>query len=107
MIKAIYHRKDNKLTIEGHASSGEAGHDLVCAAASALVYTLAAFVTNMATNEQVKNPIVNLNEGNAEVSCKPSNKLKAAATLVFDSICAGYDLLASQYPENITYEIRV
>ena len=27
-------------------------------------------------------------------------------TLAFDTICAGFELLAQSYPENISYEIR-
>jgi len=41
MIKAVYDRKENKITVEGHAYSGEPGHDLICAAASVLIYTIA------------------------------------------------------------------
>ena len=42
MIDVTYDRKRLILKVKGHAHSGEAGHDLVCAAASILVYTLAA-----------------------------------------------------------------
>ena len=54
MITVIYHRDLNRVTVEGHAQSGEVGHDLVCASASILVYTLAAFVENMKSCGQVK-----------------------------------------------------
>lgn len=106
MITVVYHRDINCVTMEGHAQSGEVGHDLVCASASILVYTLAAFVKNMKDARQVYNPTVELKEGDALISCNPPNKYRGSVTLVFDSICGGFELLARDYPDNITYEIR-
>lgn len=106
MIKVIYHRDINCVTMEGHAESVEKGHDLVCASASILVYTLAAFVKNLKEARQVYNPTVSLKEGDALISCNPPNRYKGSVTLVFDSICGGFELLARDYPDNITYEIR-
>jgi uncharacterized protein YsxB (DUF464 family) len=106
MIKAIYHRKYNRLTVTGHAGAAETGHDLVCAATSALAYTLAANVANMADAGQVREPIIKTDVGDAEVSCKPHHNLKSTVTLVFDSVCVGFEVLAHNYPDNISYEIR-
>lgn len=106
MIQAVYYRKYNRLTVEGHAKSGEPGHDLVCASASMLAYTLAANVANMADHGQVRAPIMELNPGNAEVSCNPISRYRSTVTLVFDAVCTGFELLAHSYPENISYEIR-
>ena len=106
MIKVIYNRSYHRLTVEGHAQSGEPGHDLVCAAASALAYTMAANVAHMADNGQAREPVMKLNPGEAEVWCKPVARFKSTVTLIFDSVCVGFELLAHQYPENISYEIR-
>lgn len=106
MIQAIYYRNYNRLTVTGHAHSAEPGHDLVCASASMLAYTLAANVANMADARQVRQPIIKNNEGDTEISCSPRHNLKNTVTLVFDSICVGFELLAHDYPEYISYEIR-
>ena len=106
MIQATYYRSYNRLTVTGHANSAEHGHDLVCASASILAYTLAANVANMADNGQVRQPIIKNNEGDTEICCTPRHNLKSTVTLVFDSICVGYELLAHDYPEYIKYEIR-
>ena len=106
MIQAIYYRSYNRLTVTGHANSAEPGHDLVCASASMLAYTLAVNVANMADAGQVRHPIIKNNEGDTEISCNPRHNLKNTVTLAFDSICAGFDLLAHDYPEYISYEIR-
>lgn len=105
MIHAVYHRKYNRLTVTGHAGSAERGHDLICASASILVYTLAANVSNMADAGQVRQPIIRMCEGDTEISCNPRHNLKATVTLVFDSVCMGFQMLAHDHPEYIKYEI--
>ena len=106
MIQAVYYRRYNRLTVIGHAGADEPGHDLVCASVSTLAYTLAANVANMADNGQVREPILKLEEGESEISCKPRHNLKNSVTLVFDSICVGFEKLAYDYPEYISYKIR-
>lgn len=106
MIKAVYERSKNRLTVEGHAYAGEPGHDLICASASILVYTLASFAKNTHKARQNKKLVIKLEEGHAEVSFKAKPRFKVALTLVFDAICAGFELLARNYPENISYEIK-
>ena len=106
MIKAVYERSKNKLTVEGHTYAGEPGHDLICASASILVYTLASFAKNTHKARQNKKLVIKLDEGHAEVSFKAKPRFKVALTLVFDAICAGFELLARNYPENISYEIK-
>ena len=105
MISVIYHRNLNQVSVEGHAQSGEVGHDLVCASASILTYTLASFVDNMKAEGQTKHRAVKLKEGHTFISCDPPKRYKGAVTLVFDSICAGFELLAKDYPDNISYKI--
>ena len=105
MIKVVYHRNYHKLTIEGHAQSGEPGHDLVCASASILAYTLAASVANMSASKQVRDAKISLKEGAGEIYCKAVKRFEAPVTLIFDTLCAGYELLARNYPDNISYDV--
>lgn len=105
MIEVTYHRAYSRVTVKGHAYSGEPGHDLVCAGATALTYTLADRVIHLAENAQAREPVTVLEEGKAEISCNPNHKFKAAATIIFDTICAGYELLAHNFPDNISFEI--
>lgn len=105
MITVIYHRDLNRVSVEGHAQSGEAGHDLVCASASILAYTLAAFVDNMKSAGQSKYPTVELKEGYALISCNAPKRYKSSVTLAFDTVCAGFELLAKNYPDNISFEV--
>lgn len=104
MIRVTYCRKDHCLTVKGHALSGEAGHDLVCAAASILAYTLANFVENTMSVGAATDRVVRLENGYAEISCKVKKAYRATITLSFDSICSGFDILARRYPEYVKFE---
>ena len=106
MIQVVYYRQYNRLTIEGHAHAGEPGKDLVCAGCSALAYTLAANVGNMEANGQVKNVTAILEPGKAEISCKPKTRYKAIVELIFEAVCVGFEMLAMDNPQYVSYEIH-
>lgn len=105
MITVTYHRNLNRVEVEGHAKSGEVGHDLVCASASILAYTLAAFVENMKNAGQTKYPKVELTEGHAIIDCRCPSRYKNSVTIAFDTVCGGFELLAQNYPDNVSYKI--
>lgn len=107
MIHAVYHRKHHRVTVEGHAYSAEPGRDLVCAAASALLYTLAANVSSLEEGGQIgKNPVVLMESGNAEIRVLPRSRFANIVTVIFDTICTGFALLAQNNPEHFSFEIR-
>lgn len=105
MVEITYHRKYNRLTAQGHAYSGEEGHDLVCAAVSALMLTMAGNVGSLTKLGNAREPIIRLAKGDAEVSCKPIRKMGNIVTLMFDTVCTGIQMLADQYPEYIKYRV--
>ena len=107
MIEVIYYRQYNRVTVEGHAGAGPEGHDLVCAAVSALALTMAGNVSYMEAQEAVHGVIINLDEGNAEIQCTPYRRYKDSVEQIFRSICVGFELLATKYPDHISYEVRV
>ena len=107
MIHVIYYRRYNRLTVEGHAGSGPEGHDLVCASVSALALTLAGNVAYMKAQDAVYSEILKLEEGNAEIQCTPYRRYRESVEQVFRAICVGFELLATKYPENISYDVRV
>lgn len=106
MIRVTYYRQYNRVTVEGHAVSGPEGHDLVCAAVSALALTLAGNVSYMKAQDTVYDEILKLEEGNAEIQCTPYRRYKESAQQIFRSVCVGFELLATKYPENIIYDVR-
>lgn len=61
MIRAEYDRKGLSLTVQGHGG-GKYGEDIVCAAASILVYTLASDLERLG-RRWVRKMEVSLREG--------------------------------------------
>jgi uncharacterized protein YsxB (DUF464 family) len=107
MILVTYDRSIPRVTVKGHAGSGEVGHDLVCASASILAYTLASLMDSMDKGVQVRDVTVDLDEEKgALISCEPAEDYIHSVRLMFDTICAGFDLLAQEYPEYVSFEIR-
>ena len=106
MILVNYDRSNNRLTVEGHAGSGEPGRDLICASASILALTLGANVGHMADSGCVTEPIVKLEEGNAEISCKAKARYRESVRQTFMSVCVGFEILATKWPDYISYSVR-
>ena len=106
MIQVTYYKQYNRVTIEGHAGSGPKGHDLVCAAVSALALTLAGNVSYMQAQDAVHGVSIDLKEGNAEIQCTAYRRYKDSVAQIYRAICVGFELLATKYPENISYEVR-
>ena len=106
MIQVTYYRRYNRITIQGHARSGEPGHDLVCAGASTLAYTLAANVTNLEAQGHARNVIMKLEPGDAEISCSVRGGAMAIVARIYEAVCVGFEILARDYPEYISYEIH-
>ena len=105
MIEVTYHRKHHRLTVKGHAHSGEKGHDLVCAAVSGLVLTAAENVSSFVTQGNARNPVIRVQEGNAEISMSPKSNMRNVATLMLDTICTGFQVYQNLYPENVRLEV--
>ena len=90
------------LTVNGHAGQAEAGHDIVCAAASILAYTTAQAVRTMHDEDKLaRRPRIRLGSGNAVIACKPKAPCYAEALHTFSIAQVGYRLLAHNYPDYV------
>lgn len=104
MIKIIYvaDPEGGKLTMraEGHAGYAPAGQDIVCAAVSCLMQTLAY---SAAEDEKTSSCIYQGKEG-------PVLNVEAGDSVLmrdkFELVADGLDLLAEQYPENVNFKKR-
>ena len=102
MIKVIYEAdpEGGKLTMraEGHAGYAPAGQDIVCAAVSCLMQTLAY---SAAEDEHTSSCIYQGEEG-------PVLNVEAGDSVLmrdkFELVADGLDLLAEQYPENVNFK---
>ena len=106
MIQVTYYKAYNRVTIKGHALSGVPGHDLVCAGASTLAYTLAANVGRMEDMCLIDDALVVLEPGSAEIRCVTGRECAAIVEAIFDTVCVGFELLAMDHHEYICYEIH-
>jgi len=105
MIRIAYHREACRVVIQGHAHSAEPGHDLVCAAVSALAYTLAGNVRELESGGKVRFAYARLESGDAEIGCTPKGRWEDTVRCLFDGVCLGFRLLAQRYPEYVVWEV--
>ena len=92
-----------RLTVEGHAGSADTGHDLVCASASILAYTVAQIVRAMEHHGDLEGePLVSLDSGDATIlfRCK-NDDIYAEAKHTFFVAKTGYSLLAHNFPQYV------
>lgn len=104
MIKVIYEAdpEGGKLTMraEGHAGYAPAGQDIVCAAVSCLMQTLAY---SAAEDDKTSSCIYQGKDGPA-VSVETGDSVLMRDK--FELVADGLDLLAEQYPENVNFKKR-
>lgn len=103
MIRAVYDRPAHRVTVTGHAGAAPHGEDLVCAAVSALVGTLAEAVRRLERNRQAENVEIRLFAGDAEVSF--DSEYECLVNSVVDTVCLGLECLAKAYPQYVRYEL--
>lgn len=105
MINVTYHRGFNRVTVKGHSKAAPKGEDLVCSACSILVHTLNANVSHLVSVGAAGDQVIEIKDGDAEISCKANHKYKALVLTTFETVCVGFEILASKFPEYVTYEI--
>lgn len=103
MIRITYRREPLIVDVEGHAYTGVPGEDIVCAAATMLVYTLAAAVANSEDAGSSYDSTIYIDSGKAEIACTPRAKYKSILGHDFDIICSGFELLSKKYPNNVSF----
>lgn len=107
MIKVKFRTHDAtrylRLTVDGHAGSDAPGHDLVCASASILSYTVAQMVKTMEHHGDLEGkPCIELKDGDASIILRCKNdSIYAEARHTFLVAKTGYDLLAYNYPQYV------
>lgn len=90
------------LHMSGHAESAEYGHDLVCASASMLTYTLAQNLKMARARGILKyEPQIKLKKGKAVITCRAKDDTYAEILHIFLVIQTGFQLLAHNYPDYV------
>lgn len=90
-----------QIKVDGHAGQNEFGVDIVCSAASILVYTLAQIATDLTTENKIKGMLLSIDSGHAEITFKPK---KTYIKEIMTKVCVaqtGFELLAHNFPEYV------
>lgn len=91
---------------EGHAGAGEYGQDIVCAAVSVLLQTLANEVTEAAWAGLLAVSVVAHGDGWMKVEMTPTDQTQDMADAWVELVQDGIDALAESYPENVELEVH-
>ncbi len=97
MVSRSHSGAVRKVLVTGHAGQAAYGHDIVCAAASALSETLViglTRVTHSAVDYDLTDGVMDLN-----LTADPSE----AARAVLDTVCMGFKDLAESEPDFVRY----
>lgn len=103
MINVLYDPETITLRLTGHAGSAEAGKDLVCAGASALICALAGACEGHQADGRIASVESKLLPGDALVHVKPTKDAPDLARLVVESFVFGFQMLAESYPEYVRF----
>lgn len=99
MIRVTFEPREHRLRVEGHALAAPAGEDLVCAAASALAWTLVRAATRR--SEYRPRLFIDREKAVVDVRCFPEQGAERDCRYLFEIIAGGLAVLAEHNPENI------
>ena len=106
MVTVEYAHSDRAfcLQVYGHARSAPKGEDLVCCAASTLVYTAAQSALDLYEQGALRQfPDTLLDPGNAQVAAVAAPEAIERVEQMFQTIAIGFDMLARQYPQYLMF----
>ena len=101
MIEVTFRPQTLELDVKGHAEHGKKGKDIVCAAVSTLFYTLGEALWQ-SSSMLYEEPIVNDEEGNGYIVCHPKEEYEGNIARTYWTILVGLQMIAEQYPKNVT-----
>ena len=107
MVKIHFWQEKDKgsihMKVKGHANTAPKGEDLVCSAATMLVYTVAQALTFMYEQGQLEEkPRITIREGKAIVAAKPKEDYLAEVLHTFWVAQCGAHVLAKNYPDHVS-----
>lgn len=95
MIVVKHH--SNGITMSGHAGYAEHGKDIVCAGVSTLIQTLIQSIEEL-TQDKIQ---YSMQPGTVDIEFRD---LSEQAQLLVNSFFVGLELIAGEYPDNVTVQ---
>ena len=105
MVDVTFKPSELKLTIKGHANAAEKGKDIVCSAVSILAYQL-AYAVDESRDMLEEEPVIQIEEGDALVSCIPKKPFLATMQRTYWTVLCGFELLVSMHGNYITFTVE-
>lgn len=105
MINITFKPKTFELEVNGHAGYNNEGEDIVCAAISALFYTLAQALYE-SEEMLIEKPIFKDEIGAGYLRCKPKKEYEGNIARSYWTILVGMQLLSEQYKKFIKFAIE-
>lgn len=98
MTRIVYDRQSMSIAMEGHALSAEYGKDLICAAESMLIMCLEKRLRDFGESVMLT---VSKSPGRVYIEARPGEEAETRCRACFDTIYAGFVLLAEYEPEHV------
>lgn len=93
----VVNRHSNGITMSGHANYAPPGQDIVCAGVSTLVQTLIQSIEEL-TQDKIQ---YSMQPGTVDIKFRD---LSEQAQLLVNSFFVGLELIAGEYPDNVTVQ---
>lgn len=104
MVSIRVNMDKHEVRMRGHAKFAEKGQDIVCASCSMVISNLAQSLSRY-KEALCCDPVIDLDSGIAKVSCKPQEAYEKNIDLIFWHTCNGFEMLASNYPQYVSFSI--
>lgn len=104
MIHIKFYKSEDMIhmDVQGHAGTGKKGTDLVCAAATMLVYTLAQAVQFLYEQDRLlEKPKFQIVDGYSHITVIPRKCAMSETLLAFWTVQAGAFVLSRNYPQSV------
>ena len=101
MIDIEFNPSEYSIKMTGHANADVEGKDIVCSAASTLVYTLKDSLEQ--ASDMLEDLTATVEKGNAEVKCTPKTQFEGNIQTIYWVVLNGFASLAESYPDYVTF----
>lgn len=103
MTRVSFDEQELELQVEGHAESGPAGADLICAGCSVLWLTLEEALCGTRDRAERLKPRFYRDKGVRRVICCPEREAEDECRTILQTAAIGYEALAVSFPKYVSY----